>query len=358
MATKTPEEDLLQKIKELETQVLALQRVGAQIENQNQFLRLILESLPHPFYVIDTKDYTVKMANAAARLEQRQKNSTCYALTHGRTKPCDGERHACPLAIVTRTHKPAIVEHVHYDPKGHPRDVEVHAFPLFDPEGNVSQIIEYCRDITERKKIERELQESELKFRSVAQSAIDAIISSDQRGNIVFWNSAAHQMFGYTEKEIMGRPLTALMPVRFREMHKQALRHQDPAGTAQSGVIGKTVELVGLNQDGREFPIELSLSTWRIGADVFYTSVIRDISKRRQIEKERDQLIQSLQESLAKVKTLRGLLPICASCKKIRDDNGYWNQLDAYIRSHSDVQFTHGICPECAQKLYPEYYQK
>ncbi len=68
------------------------------------------------------------------------------------------------------------------------------------------------------------------------------------------------------------------------------------------------------------------------------------------------ELINQLQETLAKVKTLGGLLPICASCKKIRDDQGYWNQLEAYIQSHSDVEFSHGFCPDCAKRLYPEYF--
>ncbi|GAB4347452.1 MAG: hypothetical protein Kow0089_24920 [Desulfobulbaceae bacterium] len=63
---------------------------------------------------------------------------------------------------------------------------------------------------------------------------------------------------------------------------------------------------------------------------------------------------QALQEALAEVRTLSGFLPICASCKKIRDDRGYWNQIEAYIREHSDAEFSHGLCPECAQKLYPD----
>lgn len=73
------------------------------------------------------------------------------------------------------------------------------------------------------------------------------------------------------------------------------------------------------------------------------------------IEAEREQLIVQLQEALAKVKTLSGFLPICANCKKIRDDKGYWNQIEAYIRDHSEAEFSHGICPDCAKKLYPEF---
>ena len=72
-------------------------------------------------------------------------------------------------------------------------------------------------------------------------------------------------------------------------------------------------------------------------------------------EMERERLINELQEALATVKKLSGMLPICASCKKIRDDKGYWTQIEAYIRDHSEAEFSHGICPECMKKLYPEF---
>jgi DNA-binding NtrC family response regulator len=75
--------------------------------------------------------------------------------------------------------------------------------------------------------------------------------------------------------------------------------------------------------------------------------------RRREAEEEREQLIRELQEALAKVKTLSGLLPICSCCKKIRDDKGYWNRLETYIQEHSQARLTHGICPECADRLYP-----
>lgn len=74
-------------------------------------------------------------------------------------------------------------------------------------------------------------------------------------------------------------------------------------------------------------------------------------------EKERENLILELTEALSKVKKLSGMLPICASCKKIRDDKGYWNQIESYIGDHSEAEFSHGICPDCAKKLYPEFYK-
>lgn len=87
------------------------------------------------------------------------------------------------------------------------------------------------------------------------------------------------------------------------------------------------------------------------------TSVVcisKNITERKQVETERERLILELQETLAKLKTVSGLLPICAQCKKIRDDHGYWTQIEAYFRDHSGTEFSHGICPDCACKLYSD----
>jgi hypothetical protein len=96
------------------------------------------------------------------------------------------------------------------------------------------------------------------------------------------------------------------------------------------------------------------LDKGELGASLLERS-IRYAIERTRTQLERERLISELREALAEVKQLSGLLPMCASCKKIRDDKGYWNQLEAYIRAHSEADFSHGICPECAKKLYPEY---
>ncbi len=82
------------------------------------------------------------------------------------------------------------------------------------------------------------------------------------------------------------------------------------------------------------------------------------IEKRRHVEAEREQLIVDLRDALKKVKTLSGLLPVCSSCKKVRDDKGYWSQIDAYISEHSDAEISHGLCPDCMKRLYPDYWEK
>ncbi len=86
-----------------------------------------------------------------------------------------------------------------------------------------------------------------------------------------------------------------------------------------------------------------------------YDCMEAELKKRREAEKEQQRLIEELREALAKVKTLSGFLPICSACKKIRDDKGYWKQIENYICEHSEAEFSHSICPECARQRYPEF---
>jgi len=133
-------------------------RIEEEIARQKQLLENTLESLTHPFYVIDVEDYAIKVANSAARKMGAPGAGTCYALTHQRTTPCDGEEHRCPLQEVIRTGKPAVMEHLHRDASGGVRYVEVHGYPVFDDGGRIIQMIEYSLDITERKKMEIQLE--------------------------------------------------------------------------------------------------------------------------------------------------------------------------------------------------------
>ncbi|MBA4388901.1 MAG: hypothetical protein C0404_13035 [Verrucomicrobia bacterium] len=95
------------------------------------------------------------------------------------------------------------------------------------------------------------------------------------------------------------------------------------------------------------------------GKLIAYDGLVVDISKTEFVEAEQERQIVELRSALAMVKTLQSLLPICCACKKIRDDKGYWQQIDDYIAGHfSNIGFNHGICPECARRLYPEYYQE
>lgn len=168
-----------------------------------------INSLVYPFYVLDVGDYSIKIANFAARVGSLSSEAaTCYALTHKRNEPCCGE-HICPLTEVKRTKQPVVVEHIHYDQQGNPRNVEVHAYPVFDKEKSVVQMIEYSLDITERKKMEQDIRQrkeyAELLFRLVP----IAIFTVDRDRRITSWNKKAEEITGYSAEEVAGKECLA-----------------------------------------------------------------------------------------------------------------------------------------------------
>jgi PAS domain S-box-containing protein len=149
-------------------------------------------------------------------------------------------------------------------------------------------------EVIKRARAEEALRESETRFRSVAQSAMDAIISADQRGQIVFWNRAAQTMFGYTEEEVYGQPLTILMPERYRADHLRGIEGCNRTGELR--LKDRTLELHGRRKDGAEFPVELSLGQWRTRTGIFYSAILRDITHRKRNELN----IRSLNSELAR----------------------------------------------------------
>lgn len=146
----------------------------------------------------------------------------------------------------------------------------------------VTGVVTTFRDVTERHRRERDLQHSEAKFRALAETANDAIISADSNGNIIHFNKAAERAYGYQESDVVGTPITLLMPRRFQDACRQGLARFLASG--ESRVIGKTVELTGRRKDGSEFAIEMSLASWKTKGQTFFTSIIRDITERKQAQ--------------------------------------------------------------------------
>ncbi len=153
------------------------------------------------------------------------------------------------------------------------------------------------------------------RYRSIVETARDAIILGNLEGNILSWNKAAEQMFGYSAEEVVGKSLTLLMPTRYREQHKQGLKRV--RSTQERRVIGKTVELHGLRKGGEEFPIELSLSLSAESNEQFYCGIIRDITNRKKAEMElleRNRMLAldaEVGQALSQNKDLPTLLQAC-----------------------------------------------
>jgi PAS domain S-box-containing protein len=138
------------------------------------------------------------------------------------------------------------------------------------------------RDISDRQKMEDELRTVEKRSRSIMESANDAIITGDSKGDILSWNKAASTIFGYDSSEAIGKPLTIIIPEEYKSSHELGIERV--SGGGEHHAIGKTVELSGLHKDGHLIPVELSLSTWLVGKERFFSGIIRNVSERKFIE--------------------------------------------------------------------------
>ncbi|HEX2054918.1 MAG TPA: PAS domain S-box protein, partial [Nitrospiraceae bacterium] len=171
---------------------------------------------------------------------------------------------------------------------------------VLQEDGKVIGFQAVARDITERRQAEEARLESEERLRSIVQSTDSAIILMDSDGNVVFWNSGAEKCFGYAAEEMIGQPVTRIVPERFREAHERGVRRVAAAGRLTLQV--SMLELIGLRKDGTEFPLEFSLAAWTARSKFFVTGIVRDITERKQVD-------EALRESEARYRQLIESLP-------------------------------------------------
>jgi PAS domain S-box-containing protein len=178
-------------------------------------------------------------------------------------------------------------------------------------------------------------------------SSIGGMIITDLDGSIRFVNPAFCKMFEYELAEVIGKNAAELFSDGNIKKLVDVLSIVD-------NKINRTEEFIVENKDCISFFVEVSASsvTSASGEHIGRMASFIDITKRKTLE---TKLQKKLQDALDKIKVLRGILPICSSCKRIRDDKGYWNRLEEYIKEHSEAVFSHGICSDCAKKLYPDF---
>lgn len=167
-------------------------------------------------------------------------------------------------------------------------------------------------------------------------------------------NKSFEEFFGLNRQDIIGKSIHNITSEPLAELY----HNKDAELMNNPGVLVYELEVDNDDNNVRHVVVHKATFTKPDGKTGGFIGAILDITQRKKAEKEKEKLITELQEALDKVKLLSGFLPICASCKKVRDDQGYWNQIESYVRDHSEVEFSHSICPECAQKLYSKYLGK
>jgi len=208
-------------------------------------------------------------------------------------------------------------------------------------------------DVTDFKTIPTTLKTSEAQLRVLFDRAADNILihpidENGLPGNYSDVNSSACQTLGYDREQLlnMGPQDTTVIedPGFIAETSAKIVKH----GHAFFEAYGK-------HKNGHKIPFEINAHLITIGDQRFVMAISRDVTEMKRLDRDREKLIEDLQAAFAKIKTLSGMLPICSYCKKIRNDRGYWNQIETYIHEQTGAQFSHGICPDCAEKLFSKW---
>jgi PAS domain S-box-containing protein len=238
------------------------------------------------------------------------------------------------------------------------RYYDVYAFRLGDEESRRVAIL--FNDITERKHAEQELMEAKALVDAVVENVPLMIFLKEAVDlRFVIFNRAGEELLGHDRKNLLGKNNLDLFPP---EQAAHFLAKDREVLDSETGMLDIPEEPILTSKKGQRL-----LHTRKVcirGADgttKYLLGISEDITERKQAEEalkrysaELEQSNKEINEALSNVKTLSSMLPICASCKKIRDDKGYWSQVETYISAHTETVFTSGICPECEKKMYEE----
>ena len=195
----------------------------------------------------------------------------------------------------------------------------------------------------------KKLEESEKRYRSIADNSSDLLYRTNLKGEIIYISQSVYKLSGYTIEETIGMNMARqvyLIPEE-RDRFLEILTKHGKVENFEARLIRKDGSIWWASTNAHFFKDEN-------GEIAGVEGITRDISELKSSQDTQNKLIIDLQKALEKVQTLSGLLPICANCKKIRDDMGYWNQIETFIQNHSKAQFSHGMCPECSDKLYSD----
>lgn len=222
------------------------------------------------------------------------------------------------------------------------------------------------RELRFRLHAEGQLKRTLLLQNAILDSADYGIVATNMEGVVQTFNRAAQRLLGYSAEEVIGKatPMLWRDPLEVSQRAEALSQKLGVPVSPNFEAIAKKIQLESVDEgewtfirkDGSRFPCLLVVTSLGKESDDFngFIGIFRDISERKKHEQEREHLIAQLKSALTEVKTLSGLIPICAWCKNVRSDTGYWETVEQYVRHHSDADFSHGVCPSCAARFKDE----
>jgi PAS domain S-box-containing protein len=333
-------------------------QMGEALEKERELLLTVINNLPDKVYAKDTKGCFIICNNA-------------MALRMGEPDPArlvgksdfDYIPHELAAGFfadeqeIIKSGKPIIDREEPLDlPSGEVGWNLTTKVPLQNKQGKIIGIVGIGHDITERKRAEAALQYEKSLLDGLMNNIPDSIYFKDRQCRLLKINRRMMESLQMTrDSDYFQKTDVDLFGEEFgRETVNQDL-HLMETGDPIIGLI-ESRKL----QDGRlNWTSTTKVPICDIDGEIVgLVGITREINEIKQAEEAREKVIRELQATIEKVNMLKGLIPICANCKKIRDDQGYWSNVESYIANHAEVEFTHGICPECMEKLYPDYVKK
>ena len=323
------------------------------LQKSHEEMRIIMDSSPIMIFYKDLENKFIHVNKALAEAtgipREAMEGKTVFEIYPNQTKDYwedDKE------VIASGKSKIGIIEPI--DAATGTRWVQTDKIPYRDKEGCIIGIVGFAVDITDRKRIEEELKKREELLRLITENTSDMIRVTDLKGINLYSSPSHFKGLGYKQEERVGK--SGFDIVHPDDVEKIINKFAEGLASNQP----MKVEYRVMHADGHyiwlDTVADLLMDDQGIATAVVMSS--RDISDRKQMEEALAEERRRLQQALDEVRTLRGIVPICANCKSIRDDKGFWNQVEKYVSEHTEAEFSHGICPDCMKRLYPEIYKK
>jgi PAS domain S-box-containing protein len=336
------------------------------IESRRRFQNLI-ETLYDWVWEIDAKGHYTYVSPQVRNILGYEIQEVLGKTPYDLMPPEEAKRVSEKFGSLMAERKPIIaLENVNLHKDGHPVILESNGLPFTDANGEFQGYRGTDRNITERKQAEDEARKSSEMVQLLLNSTAEAIYGLDLNGSCTFINAACLKILGYERPEqLLGKNMHDTIHYKRTDGTPYDVNECPIFRAFRQGKEMHVEDEVLWRKDGSSFFAEYwSYPIRQDGTPIGAVVTFLNITDRKLAEtaihvaaEEREKLIGDLQYALDNVKTLQGLIPICASCKKMRDDKGYWNQVEEYIIEHTDATFTHGICPDCARRMYGDLYE-
>jgi PAS domain S-box-containing protein len=338
--------------------IIAAQKFAEEeLQHERNILRTLIDNLPEAVYVKDTNCCKTIANVADVHNMGGQSEADVLGKNDFDFYPADiAEAFCADDQSVIQTGQPILnKEEFIIDKEGKEHWLLTSKLPLRDEQGRITSLVGVEREITEQKRTEEALRHEKALLDALMDNIPDSIYFKDQQSRLLRMNRKEMRDLNVDDmSQIVGKTDIDLWGEEFGRKTVAGEQRLMESGEPIIGLIESRQLKDGQTNWTWTTKVPLRDDSGQIVGLVGITRGINDLMK---AQTARDNLIIELQNALADVKTLSGLVPICANCKQIRDDKGYWMQLESYIQERSQARFTHGICPACMKKLYPEFLQ-